>query len=103
MTRTISLAVALLCLALLLGLATTAQAAERATGKITKITALTEEFTLTDKAGKTWTFQVEKTAKIQLNDRAAKLDQLKVGDEVEVTYEKVGEKMRASEIRCKRE
>jgi Cu/Ag efflux protein CusF len=91
-----------LALALLLGTASTALAAEKATGKIKTVNAGTQQFVLTDKDGKNWTFRMDENAKVRLNDKAAELRQLKTGDEVEVTYTKKGDQLIATQVTCKR-
>jgi hypothetical protein len=92
-----------LALAVLVGLAGAALAAdETAKGKIKKVTADKHEFVLTDSKDKDWTFTTAKDAKIRLADKDIKLDDLKVGDEVEVKYEKKGDQMTATEITVKR-
>src|SRR5262249_20783996 len=88
--------------ALLLGLASPALAAE-VKGKIKSISADKNEFVLTDNDGKDMTFQLDDDAKVRLNDKDSKLRELKKDDEVTVTYEKKGDKLIASEIRCKRD
>lgn len=92
-----------LAIALVLGLTSTALAADKATGKIQSVTADRQEFVLTDKDGKTLTFQMDENAQIRLNDKASELKQLKKGDEVEVTYDKKGDKLIATRLTCKRE
>jgi len=91
-----------LALAILLGLVTSAKAAEEVKGKIKKITADQMEFVLTDKDGKDWDFKVDATAKIQLNDKEGKLEDLKENDEVTVKYTKQGAKFTATEIKAER-
>ena len=60
------------------------------------------QFVLTDKDGKDLTFKMDDNAKIRLNDKDSKLNDLKEGDEITVTYEKKGDRMIASEVRCER-
>jgi len=91
-----------LALVILLGLVTSAKAAEEVKGKIKKITADQMEFVLTDKDGKDWDFKVDATAKIQLNDKEGKLEDLKENDEVTVKYTKQGAKFTATEIKAER-
>lgn len=87
----------LFALALVIGLAAPALAAE-AQGKIKSVSADTQQFVLTDKTGKDWTIQVAPTAKISLGGKSAKLKDLKAGDTVIVTYAKVGDKLTATSI-----
>ena len=91
-----------LALAVLLGLVSSAKAAEEVKGKIKKITADQMEFVLADKDGKDWDFKVDATAKIQLNDKEGKLEDLKENDEVTVKYTKQGAKFTATEIKAER-
>ena len=88
-----------LTLALLVGLATPALADE-ARGKIKKLSADRNEFTLTDQNNKEWTFSLDDAAKVRLGDKDGRLNDLKEGDEVTVTYQKKGEKLMATEIRA---
>src|SRR5260370_37725260 len=90
-----------LATALLLGTASDALAADKATGKIKSVTADKQEFVLTDKDGKDWTFQMDENAKVRLNDKNAELKELKAGDEVQVTYTKKGDKLIATRLTCK--
>jgi hypothetical protein len=91
----------LLVVAFLLGLAAPVLA-EEAKGKLKTITADKNEFVLTDKDGKDWTFKMDDNAKIKLNDKDSKLNDLKEGDEVKITYEKKGDQFIATEVRCER-
>jgi len=102
MNRWLTSILMVLALALLLGTASTALAAEKATGKIKSVTADKQEFVLTDKDGKDWTFRMDDNAKIRLNDKNAELKELKTGDEVEVTYTKKGDQLIATQVTCKR-
>jgi len=90
-----------LVLALLLGLAMPALAAE-AKGKIKTVTPDKQEFVLTDANQKDWTMKVNKDAKIFVNDKEHKLADLQAGDDVIVTYNKEGENLNVSEIRATR-
>jgi Cu/Ag efflux protein CusF len=91
-----------LALALVVGLSTPLIAAETTKGKIKSVTPDKHEFVLTDTAGKDWTFHMDDKATVRLNDKASKLDDLKVGDEVEIKYEKKGDRFIAAEVRCTR-
>jgi hypothetical protein len=90
-----------LALVLIVGLATPVMAAETK-GKIKSVAADKNQFVFTDQDGKDWTFDVDKDAKIRLADKALKLDELKAGDEVTVTFEKQGDKLIAKEVRCEK-
>jgi Cu/Ag efflux protein CusF len=94
---------AVLALVFVLGLTTTALAEDIARGKIKTVTADKNEFVLTDSNGKDWNMQMGTTGKVRLNDKDSRLNELKAGDTVEVTYEKQGEKLICKEIRAKRE
>jgi Cu/Ag efflux protein CusF len=85
----------------LLGLAGPVMA-EEAKGKIKSVDADKSQFVLTDKDGKDWTFKMDDNAKIRLNDKDSKVNDLKEGDEVTVTFEKKGDRMIASEVKCER-
>src|SRR5947209_12217455 len=91
-----------LTLAFLAGLATPAVAAE-AKGKIKSVTADKKEFVLTDKDGKDWDFTLGDDAKVRLGDKDIKLNELKKGDEVTITYEKKGDQLIATEVKCRRD
>ena len=82
-------------------LASAASAAD-AKGKVTTVTADKHEFVMKDDTGKSWTIMVAKDAKVQLNDKASKLADLQADDEVQITYEKEGDKLIASSIRATR-
>jgi Cu/Ag efflux protein CusF len=90
-----------LSLVLVLGLTSAAMAAD-AKGKIKSVAADKNEFVVTDKDGKDWTFQMDPTAKVSLNDKAGKLNELKAGDEVDITYKKDGDKLICTEVKAKR-
>ena len=90
-----------LAIALVLGMTSSVMAAE-AKGKIKSIGDDQKEFVLTDADGKDWTFHMNQDAKVRLNDNESKINELKAGDEVTVTYEKKGDKLIAAEVQCKR-
>jgi Cu/Ag efflux protein CusF len=101
MNRLPKLFLVVLALAFLLGLTTTAFAAE-AKGKIKTINSDKHEFVLTDDTGKDMTFSLSDEAKIRLNDKASRLDDLKTGDEVTVVFDRKDDKLMATEVRCER-
>ncbi len=101
MTRMPKMWFGLLALVFLLGLSVTAFAAE-AKGKVKTVDPDKHQFVLTDSDGKVWTMTAAKDAKILINDKEAKLGDLKNGDEVDVTYEKKGEDFMASAIKVTR-
>jgi Cu/Ag efflux protein CusF len=76
--------------------------AEEAKGKIKSIDADKNQFVLTDANGKDWTIHMSETAKVRLNDKDSKLNNLKEADEVTVTYDKKDDRLVATEIRCDR-
>jgi Cu/Ag efflux protein CusF len=94
--------IALLSIAILLGL-TSAVLALEAKGKIKSVSADKKEMTITNNDGKDFKFVMDDDAKIQLNDKDSKLSELKKGDEVTVTYEKKDGKLIASKVECKRD
>jgi biopolymer transport protein ExbD len=90
-----------LVLVLLLGL-TMPLLAANAGGKIASVAADKNEFVMTDKDGKNWTFQLNQGGKVFINDKEGKLADLQAGFEVTITYEKQGEKLLASEVRAEK-
>jgi hypothetical protein len=86
---------------LVLVIAAPALAAETK-GKIKSVNADKNEFVLTDENAKDWTFELAKDGKVQVNAKAGKLSEIRVGDEVAITYEKKGEKLMATEVRATR-
>src|SRR5262249_5728425 len=66
-------------------------------GRIKKITPDKNEFVLTDKNGKDWTFHVDAAAKIQVDGEAKKFSDLKEGDNIYVAYKKFDNKLMAQE------
>jgi hypothetical protein len=90
-----------LALAFVFALVTAAYAAD-AKGKIKTVTADKNQFVMTDDTGKNWTINVATDAKVRLNDKESKLADMQADDEVQVTYEKDGDKMVASSIRATR-
>src|SRR5438128_4300590 len=93
--------IALLAVVVLLGL-TNASSAKEAKGTIEKVSADKKELIVKDADGKELTFIMDEDAKIQLNDKDSKLNELKKGDEITVTYEEKDGKLIASKVQCKR-
>lgn len=93
--------VGLMVLALLVGVATPALAAD-ASGKIKSVEADKGQFVMTDVNNKNWTITLGTNAKVFLNDKEAKLADLQADDECAIKYERDGDKFVASEVRCKR-
>jgi hypothetical protein len=71
-------------------------------GKIKTVDADKNEFVVTDSNNKQWTFTLGKDAKILINDKEAKLADLQADNEVTITYEKEGNRLMASMVRCTR-
>jgi hypothetical protein len=90
-----------LALALIIGLAAPALADE-AKGKIKSINQDRNEFVLTDTNAKDWTFHMDESAKIRVNNQDKKLADLKTGDTVTITYTKKGDRLVATDVRCDR-
>jgi len=90
-----------LVMILFVGLAGTALA-EECKCKIKSIQPDRDQLVCTDDQGKTMTFKLDNNAKLRLNDRDIKLNELKEGDEVTVVYDKQGFSMIAKEVRCDR-
>jgi hypothetical protein len=95
--------VMVLALVMMVGLTGTLLAADTTKGTIKSVNADKKEFVLTDTNQKDWTFTMDAAGKIKLADKEVKLDELKKGDQVEIKYEKDGEKLVAKEITVKRE
>ena len=99
MFRLSQLVLVVLTLALVLGLAAPALAAETK-GKIKSVDVDKNQFIMTDENGKDWTFMLDKDAKVSVaNNQKAKLTDLKKGDEVKITYDKKGTDLVATEVR----
>ena len=77
--------------------------ADEVKGKIKSITADKREFTVTDSDGKNHEFVLNEDGKVKLGDKDSKLNDLKEGNEVTITYEKKDGKLMVSEIKCKKE
>jgi len=92
--------IATCALLLLLALALPALAAD-AKGKVKNVAPDKNELVITDNT-KDWTFGLDKNSTVFVNDKAAKLADLQVGDEVSVTYEKRDDKLHAHSIRAMR-
>ena len=76
--------------------------AAEAKGKIKTVTPDKNEFVMNDNDGKAWTFQSAKECKITLNDKESKLADLQADDEVQITYEKDGDRLVASAVKATR-
>jgi Cu/Ag efflux protein CusF len=71
-------------------------------GKVKSISADKKEFVMTDENGKDWEFTLTDEGKVTLGDKDIKLNELKEGDQVTITYEKKGDKLMASEVKVRR-
>jgi Cu/Ag efflux protein CusF len=85
-----------------LALAATPAFAVDAAGKIKSVEADKGQFVMADANNKNWTIQMGTNAKVFVNDKEAKLGDLQADDDVSIKYERDGEKLVASEVRCKR-
>jgi Cu/Ag efflux protein CusF len=77
--------------------------AEETKGKIKSVSADKKEFVMTDNNGKDWEFTLTDEGKVTLGDKDIKLNELKEGDHVTITYEKKDNKLMASEVKVRRE
>jgi len=90
-----------LALVAVFALASTALAAETK-GKIKTVSADKNEFVMSAADGKAWTFTATKECKCTLNDKEGKLADLQADDEVQITYEKDGDRLNATAIKATR-
>lgn len=81
---------------------TLAAAAADAKGRVKSVTAERSEVVMTDDASKTWTVIAAKDCKVKVNDADSKIEDLRAGDEVTITYEKDGDRLVARSIRATR-
>jgi hypothetical protein len=86
----------------LVGLLVSPALAAEAKGKIKSVDPVKKQFVLTDTNGKDWTFDMDENAKVRLADKDVKLGDIKEGSEATITYDKVGDKLIAKEIRCEK-
>ena len=77
-------------------------AAADAKGKVKSVTADRGEVVMTDDGGKDWTITAAKDCKVEVNNAASKLEDLKAGDAILVTYEKDGDRLIARSIKATR-
>jgi Cu/Ag efflux protein CusF len=77
--------------------------ADETKGKIKSVSADKKEFVMTDQNGKDWEFTLTNEGKVMLGDKDIKLDELKEGDQVTITYEKKDDKLMASEVKVRRQ
>ena len=76
--------------------------AEETKGKIKSVSADKKEFVMTDDNGKDWEFTLTDEGKVKLGDKDIKLNELKEGDQVTITYDKKDNKLMASEVKVRR-
>ena len=99
----ITKAIVLVAMALVLVLPVLAVQDTKIEGKIKSIAADKNELVVTGKDdAKDHKFQLDLKSKVQLNNKAGKLDDLRTGDEVLVTFRKENGKMLATNIQCRR-
>ena len=101
MVRFSKVFIGVLAAAFLLALVAPAFAAETK-GTIKTVNIDKVEFVMADANAKDWTIHLNKDGKVFINDKESKLSDLQASDEVTVTYEKEGDRLMASEVRCKR-
>jgi hypothetical protein len=90
-----------LAVAAALALVTAAVAAD-AKGRIRQVTPDKGQIVMTDQTGTNWTINTAPDCKVRLNDKESKLADLQSDDDVQVTYEKDGDRLIASSIRATR-
>ena len=77
-------------------------AAADARGRIKSVTPERAEVVMVDEASKTWTVIAAKDCKVKVNDVDSKVEDLRAGDEILITYEKDGDRLVARSIRATR-
>ena len=70
-------------------------------GKITAVRPEKNELVLSENI-KSWKFSLAKDAQVLVNDRPSKLADLRAGDDATVTFERSGQELIASTVRCTR-
>jgi hypothetical protein len=88
--------------AVMAGLNSSALASE-IQGKLAAVFPDKQEILLDDGNGKSLAFFLEKDGKVLINNAESKLADLQPGEVVVVTHERQGQKLVASQIRCKRD
>jgi hypothetical protein len=101
MVRLTTIAIGVLVLALLMGLAVPAQA-EDARGKVLSVNTEINQLVVQDSTGRNMTFEVEMTCRVFLNNREAQLSDLRSGDTATIRYEPQEDKLMALELHCAR-
>jgi Cu/Ag efflux protein CusF len=79
-----------------------AAAANTTTGTIKKIDTDHNQLLVTDKNGTDWTFGMADGAKVQLNNKAGRLHDLKAGETVTIKYEKKGNNFFATDVEAQK-
>jgi hypothetical protein len=87
-------------LVLLAGVTLSVVAAE-ISGRIASVSPEKNQITMAENF-KHWTIEVTAGTRITLNDREAKLSELRPGDEASVVFDRDGRKLVASRVRCTR-
>jgi len=100
MYRLIKISLAVVAIALLVGIAASAPMSE-ITGKLEAVYA--DKIVLADSQGKDTTFQLNSDARVLINGQESKIEELLAGESVTVTFEMSGDRPMASEVRCKRD
>jgi len=101
MFRLSNVVVAVLAIALVVGVTMPVVAAE-AMGKIKSVDATKHQIVVTDANQKDWTFNISKDAKIFVDDKQSQLSDLKKDENVTIHYDKDKDGvLMATEIRCK--
>jgi len=101
MFRLSNVVVAVLALALVVGITMPVVAAE-AMGKIKSVDTTKNQIVVTDANQKDWTFNVSKDAKIFADEKQCQLSDLKRDENVTIRYDKDKDGvLMATEIRCK--
>jgi hypothetical protein len=70
-------------------------------GKITAVRPEKNEFVMSENI-KSWVFQLAKNGQVFINDRPGVMADMKVGDDATVTFERQGQQLIASAVRCTR-
>jgi hypothetical protein len=74
-----------------------------ARGKIKSLAPDKGQLVLANDGGATQTFVLDEDCKVTINNRKATLTELQVGEQVTVEHTRQGDRLMATEIRCKRD
>jgi Cu/Ag efflux protein CusF len=102
MSRRAQIVLGLVVVALMLGVMVAPALAADTKGRIKEINTDKKEFVLADTNGKNWTIHTDRDCKFYLNDKEAAFSDLKTDDQVEVVYEKQGDRLMASSVKITR-